>query len=32
MRTVVSDACWAAYRKSRELGNKAHDIGPELNR
>jgi len=32
MRTVVSDACWAAFRKSRELGNKDSDIGPEVNR
>ncbi|GBG26242.1 Pyrroline-5-carboxylate reductase [Hondaea fermentalgiana] len=32
LRTVVSDACWAAFRKSRALGGKDFDIGPEINR
>mmetsp|Transcript_14958 Transcript_14958/g.29092 ORF Transcript_14958/g.29092 Transcript_14958/m.29092 type:complete len:361 (-) Transcript_14958:146-1228(-) len=32
LRTVVSDACWAAFRKSRALGGKESDIGPEINR
>lgn len=27
-RTVMSDAMWAAYRRSRELGDKDTEVGP----
>ena len=30
-RTTVSDAVWAAYRRSLELGGKASNVGPGRN-